>query len=273
MARHKKTDKKVKVRKERTASAVSRFDISQETKNSIWGILSFSLAILSILSFAGKAGAAGNLLSTAAKFLFGWGFFIIPVAFVILGASFIKSISRQIYHSAVFGTILFVFSFLATFYIFGGGDFDIRLTQGGYFGVIFGFPLLYSVGFWASLVVLVVLMVVALLVALNVPIYNLITKDDEEKEKSDDKVVIKRGNEVVNEKNDKTAVSKISPVAKPVMKAEMNENSFVIRNLKRGKWATPPLNLLNEDQEQAVTGDINASANIIKRKLSNFGID
>jgi len=58
-----------------------------------------------------------------------------------------------------------------------------------------------------------------------------------------------------------------------VMKAEMNENSFVIRNLKRGKWATPPLNLLNEDQEQAVTGDINASANIIKRTLSNFGID
>src|SRR3990167_6247006 len=272
MARHKKTDKKVKVRKERTASAVSRFDISQETKNSIWGILSFSLAILSILSFAGKAGAAGDLFSVAAKALFGWGFFIIPIAFVILGASFIKSISRQIYHSAVFGTILFVFSFLALFYVFGGGDFSIRLTQGGYFGIILGFPLFYSLGFWASLLILLVLMVVALLVALNVPIYTLIKKSENEEEKLTDKVVIKRGNEIVDEKSDKPAMSKTAPIAKPV-KAENNDNNFIIKNLRRGKWTTPPLDLLNDDQEQAITGDINASANIIKRTLANFGID
>ncbi|HXK41075.1 MAG TPA: DNA translocase FtsK 4TM domain-containing protein [Candidatus Paceibacterota bacterium] len=272
MARHKKTDKKVKVRKERTASAVSRFDISQETKNSIWGILSFSLAILSILSFAGKAGAAGDLFSVAAKSLFGWGFFIIPIAFVILGASFIKSISRQIYHSAVFGTILFVFSFLALFYVFGGGDFSIRLTQGGYFGIILGFPLFYSLGFWASLLILLVLMVVALLVALNVPIYTLIKKSENEEEKLTDKVVIKRGNEIVDEKSDKPAMSKTAPIAKPV-KAENNDNNFIIKNLRRGKWTTPPLDLLNDDQEQAITGDINASANIIKRTLANFGID
>ena len=268
MARHKKTDKKVKVRKERTASAVSRFDISQETKNSIWGILSFSLAILSILSFAGKAGAAGDLFSVAAKSLFGWGFFIIPIAFVILGASFIKSISRQIYHSAVFGTILFVFSFLALFYVFGGGDFSIRLTQ----GIILGFPLFYSLGFWASLLILLVLMVVALLVALNVPIYTLIKKSENEEEKLTDKVVIKRGNEIVDEKSDKPAMSKTAPIAKPV-KAENNDNNFIIKNLRRGKWTTPPLDLLNDDQEQAITGDINASANIIKRTLANFGID
>src|SRR3989344_8601208 len=119
MARHKKTAK-IKKFKEKSNHVVSRFDISQETKNSIWGILSFSLAILSILSFAGKAGTAGTLFALAARSLFGWGFFIIPVAFIILGASFIKSISRQIYHSAVFGTALFVFSFLALFYVFGG---------------------------------------------------------------------------------------------------------------------------------------------------------
>src|SRR3989338_10096034 len=121
MTRKKKIEKKQKVRGERAVSAGSRFDISQETKNSIWGILSFSLAVLAVLSFLGKAGAAGNLFSAVAKYLFGWGFFVIPVAFVILGASFIKSISRQIYYSAVFGTVLFVLSFLALFYVFGGG--------------------------------------------------------------------------------------------------------------------------------------------------------
>src|SRR3989339_223242 len=119
MARHKKTAK-IKKFKEKSNHVGSRFDISQETKNSIWGILSFSLAILAILSFAGKAGTAGTLFNIASRSLFGWGFFVVPVAFVVLVAAFIKSISRQIYHSAVFGTILFVFSFLALFYVSGG---------------------------------------------------------------------------------------------------------------------------------------------------------
>ena len=271
MARHKKTDKKLKVRKERTASVVSRFDISQETKNSIWGILSFSLAILSILSFAGKAGTAGTLFALAARSLFGWGFFIIPVAFIILGASFIKSISRQIYHSAVFGTALFVFSFLALFYIFGGGNFDIRLTQGGYLGIVLGFPLLSSVGFLASLIVLSVLIVIAILVALNIPVYRLLGREDKEEELVD-KIVIKRGNEVIDEKSPQ--VSKLAPIARPVRQAHVEpEREFVIKNLRKGKWTLPPLDLLNDDQEQALTGDINASANIIKRTLANFGID
>src|SRR3989338_4565839 len=271
MARYKKTDKKLKVRKERTVSAVSRFDISQETKNSIWGILSFSLAVLAILSFVGKAGTAGTLFNIAARSLFGWGFFIVPVAFVVLGFAFLKSISRQIYHSAVFGTALFMFSFLALFYIFGGGNFYTRLVQGGYFGIVLGFPLLYSLGFWASLLILLVLVVVALLVALNVPLYGLITKN-KEGEELEDKVVIKRGNTVVTETPEKHQLPKPALVAKPA-KIELTDKEFVIKNLKRGKWALPPLELLRLDQDEAVTGDINASANIIKRTLANFSID
>src|SRR5512145_2114466 len=100
MGRHKKKEKQGKSREER----VSRFDISQETKNSIWGIGSFILAVLSVLSFVGKAGVAGEGFNIFARSLFGWGFFIVPIAFVILGFSFLKSISRNIYHSAVFGT-------------------------------------------------------------------------------------------------------------------------------------------------------------------------
>src|SRR3989344_5296700 len=137
MARHKNKEKKGKVKEERE----SRFDISQETKNSIWGIGSFMLAVLSVLSFVGKAGVAGEGFDMFARALFGWGFFIVPIAFVILGLSFIKSISRNIYHSAVFGTLLFVGSILGMFYILGNGDFNTRLIQGGYLGVVLGAPL------------------------------------------------------------------------------------------------------------------------------------
>ena len=274
MVRHKKADKKLKTKKEKPEPSGSKFDISQETKNSIWGILSFSLAVLSILSFIGKAGTAGMLFNLTARSLFGWGFFIVPVALIVLGTAFIKSISRQIYHSAVFGTALFVFSFLALFYIFGGGNFDARLVQGGYLGIVLGFPLLFSLGFWASLLILLVLAIIALLVALNVPLYRLIKKEDEEK--LVDNVVIKKGGEVIDAQKSTPSASsgqtKPAPVAKPA-KVELTDKEFVIKNLKRGKWILPPLELLRRDQDEAVTGDINASANIIKRTLANFGID
>ena len=262
MGRHKKKEKHAKSKEDK----VSRFDISQETKNSIWGIGSFILAVLSILSFVGKAGVAGEGFNIFARSLFGWGFFIVPIAFAILGVSFIKSISRNIYHSAVLGTLLFVTSILGTFYIFGNGNFDTRLVQGGYLGVVLGAPLLSSVGFGASLIILLALVVIALLVSLNVPLYGLITKKDEEEQLMDN-VVIKKGSEVVDQKKQEM---KPALVAKPI---KTEDKEFVIKNFKKGKWVLPQTDLLHEDVEEAVTGDINASASIIKRTLGNFGID
>lgn len=249
----------------------SRFDISQETKNSIWGIVSFSLALVAVLAFVGKAGAVGELFNSGIKSLFGWGFFIVPVALVLLGISFVKSLSRNIYSSAVMGTGLFVLSVLALFHIFGDGDLGLRISQGGYLGVILGMPLLKSIGFTASLIVLVALLVISLLISLNVPIYALVKKEDEEANKSEEKeLVIRKGDKIVDSRPEARPAAL---PAKPLKAEAAPDNNFIIRSYKKGKWTLPPLNLLSEDSEEAVTGDINASANIIKRTLSNFGID
>src|SRR3989344_2890334 len=251
-----------------------KFDIAQETKNSILGIGAFILAILSILSFTCSAGKAGDVFDVFARSLFGWGFFIVPIAFIILGMAFIKSISRKIYNSAMFGTGLFVLSILAIFFVFGDKGFDGRVTQGGYLGIILGFPLVNLVGFTASMIILPSLMLISLLVALNVSISGLINRTQEDEDDKEDKpvdVVIKKGSQVVDDKP-KQILPKAIPIAKPV-KVEMTDKEFVIKNLKPGKWGLPPLDLLNEDQEEALTGDISASANIIKRTLGNFGID
>ena len=71
MSKLKKKEKSVPEHKK----TESRFDISQETKNSIWGISAFILAIISVLSFVGKAGWAGEGFDLIARSLFGWGFF------------------------------------------------------------------------------------------------------------------------------------------------------------------------------------------------------
>ena len=249
---------------------VPTFDLGQETRNSIWGIASFSLVLLSLLSFVGRAGRAGELFNTTSRSLFGWGFFIIPAAFAFLGLSFIKSLSRKVYSSAMFGTGLFILTFLGIFYIFGSGDMPTRVAQGGYLGLIFGYPLLASVGFTASSIILLALGVIAVLVALNISIAGLFAKAPEE---ASTDVVVKKGNEIVDQKKPEFKPA-ITPISAKAVKAEpMSDKEFVIKNLKLGKWALPSIDLLNEDQEEAVTGDINASATIIKRTLSNFGID
>lgn len=254
------------------------FDLAQETKNSIWAVFSFGLVILTSLAFFNKAGAAGNIFNSFAKSLFGWGFFLIPLAFLILGVSFVKSVSRKIYTSAMFGTLLFVLSFLAVFYILGGGDFKIRVVQGGYFGAILGFPILKAFGFSASFIALLLLLLVSLLTALNISIVGFIFKKKEEEQLSQDKVVIKRGTEIIDSREDSREDSK--PKSEPIKTTALarknpsdEDKEFVLKLSKSGHWTTPPLDLLHTDTDQPRSGDINAHVNIIKRTLSNFNIE
>lgn len=269
-----KLKKKLKERQSKSAKPQEPlFDISQETRNSIWGVLSLSISLVSALSFFGLAGAAGDFFNSGARALFGWGFFIVPVAFLMLGVAFIKSLSRKIYFSAVFGTSLFVLSILAMFFSFGSGAFNERIIQGGYLGVVLGYPLLNSVGFVATMIILASVLFISFLVTLNVPVYRLMNKEEKEsKDKVVDKLVVKRGNEIIDDKlKSSSAPAPAAPLAKTIKADERGD--FIIKNSRRGKWSLPPLDLLNKDSEEAETGDINASANVIKRTLGNFGID
>ncbi len=271
----KKKEKSRNLVRKVTREREPRFDISQETKNSIFGVIAVILAVLSVLSFFDRAGKAGEVFNTVTKSLFGWGFFIVPFAFVLLGAAFIKSISRKIYLSAVLGTFIFVLSILAIFFIFGEATTSERIGQGGYLGIILGLPLLNLVGFTASWVILIAAIFISLLVTLNVPVYRLVDKDEEEK--LVDNIVVKKKGEVVDVEKEAHSTG-LRQAAKPhlvakAIKTELTDQEFVIKHLKPGKWTLPPLELLHRDQDEVITGDINASANIIKRTLGNFGID
>lgn len=255
--------------------------LSQETKNGIWGVASLGLAVVSVMAFVGKAGGAGELFAAAANSLFGWGMFLVPLGLVMLGVAFLKSISRRIYSSATIGTALFVLGFLAVFHIIGDGALSVRVDQGGYLGLVIGFPIFKAVGFTSSFVILLVLLFVSVLVALNIPVHRLLwwkkqEGEGEEPKPLEDKVIIKRGTQVVDLKAEaieqkRQETSDKRPVVAVVKNDEDRE--FIIKASKSGKWALPPIEILHSDKDQPRSGDINANVNIIKRTLSNFGID
>ena len=259
----------------------SSFDIglSQETKNGIWGVACLCMAVVSVLSYLGKAGIGGELFHTFSTKLFGWGIFLVPIAFTMLGVAFLKDIHRKIYKSALIGTILFMLAVLAIFFISRNSDFDARLLQGGWLGVALGYPLLNFLGFSASMIVLIVLIVISLLIALNIPVHKLLpwARKDQEVEGEDyvtqplkDNVIVKRGSQIV----DMVAAKKAEEPARQVSQSDSSvEREFVIKLSKSGKWTLPPLDLLHTDKDTPRSGDINANVSIIKRTLSHFGIE
>src|SRR3989344_3168517 len=256
--------------------------LAQETRNSIWGILSFGLAVLSTLAFFHKAGVAGEYFYGFSHSLFGWGIFLIPIAFLMVGTAFIRSVSKKLYSTISFGIALFILSFLGVFYTIGNSA--TRASHGGYLGLILGYPLHSLLGFAASLTVFLVLIFISLLLVLNIPVYSLIpkkTEEDEEDEENDedaqeDSVVIKRGNEVVDPKKEEAELKRKAGLVvakKYIDRGDDEEREFVIKASRSGSWVLPPIEILHSDKERPNAGDINTSASVIKRTLSNFSID
>lgn len=255
--------------------------LAQETINGIWGVVSFALAVITTLAFFNKAGVAGEYFTDFAKTFFGWGIFLIPIVLILIGAAFLKSISRKIYSSLWLGTSLFLLSFLGVFYVITNNA--VRIQHGGYLGLILGYPLLNFLGFAASLIVLVVLIVISVIIVLDISIYSLFARKTEEDELVEeagrplqDNVVIKRGNEIVNplaeEREQRLKAQTVVPMKKPILKDD-EEREFVIKASKSGAWTLPPFEILHTDKDRPHAGDINASVGIIKRTLGHFGID
>src|SRR3989338_713049 len=153
--------------------------LSSETRNGIYGVVTLGVAILSVLALFGQAGQAGHWFKQITILLFGWGFFLVPFALVLLGISFFKSIHREVNRSAIIGIIFFMLAIMGLFFIWGDSSLNIdqRIVQGGYLGWVLGYVFLKFAGFWASMIVFVLFIVVSILVTLDVSLYRLIFKE------------------------------------------------------------------------------------------------
>ncbi len=257
--------------------------VSPETQNSIFAVVSFVLALLTVLSFVGKGGRVGDQFSDFSHILFGWGFFIIPIAFLMLAISFLKFYSRETRLPSVLGVGIFVLAILAIFFIVGNGqEFRDRLSQGGYLGVIFGYPLLNLFGFTSSVIILAAAIFISFLVSMDIPLHHLIFKkdaedDDEKEEKKEEELVIKHAGNGMKPAFEAKPIKMERPSFAKATEGtaeseDENEPEFNIKVSSR-KWKLPPLELLRGDSDIPKVGDVAASAAVIRKTLSNFGID
>ncbi|MFM2357524.1 MAG: cell division protein ftsK, segregation ATPase FtsK/SpoIIIE, family, partial [Candidatus Parcubacteria bacterium] len=245
--------------------------LKTETLQSVVAILCFVLAFFFILSAFKKAGLAGTYAYDGLSYVFGVGFYLLPVVLITLGISFLASLKKHVARmQAVSGLILFI-SLL--------GIISISLSQGGKVGELIALPFLKLFDVYTSVIILGSLVIISLLLMFDVSLNpkNLLfwkkeeildSEESEDDEEDDEKKAIKP----------QEALKTIPPpLSQPKIKKQIEDvmSDFPLQNNRAGlikEYKAPPLSLLERDKGKPVVGDIKANANIIQRTLQNFGI-
>jgi len=238
--------------------------LNVEIKNSIYAILFLCLALILILSSFNLAGPIGRLIFKVFDYLLGWGYFVLPILFLLISFNFFRSLTEKINLTTFTfqGCFFILLSILSLVEIFANG-------RGGIIGSI-GSLLKNYLGFWATLIIYIAVLISGFLLVLNIPLR--FSKKEEEKEReseissfpeSVEKEVISKSERMIEDVGDKKQKDE-------KIKEENKMHAFIT---SKSNYKFPTLDLLETESIHPRVGDIRANANIIKRTLENFGID
>jgi len=281
----KKKNKKEKAGNDKSENKIGSSIINSlknETVEAIIAIVFIVLSIFMLLSPFEKAGPVGDFSFKILTKLLGVGYYLLPIVLIVLGVYYIKSTERDLTWTKSIGAILFVIS--------GIGMIDLIFNQGGFVGGIISTPLMKLFDFWVSLVILTSTIVISVLMTFNCAISfekisGLFRRKQNNEDEEDEDVEISVGGVKESELDKKEAEDNKKEDGKnddAPIKINNNESKEkkggegLVFFSKKNDWnipyKNPPLSLLQKDHGKPGVGDIKASANIIKRTLSNFGI-
>lgn len=263
--------------------------LSKEAEHTVTAVVFFLSALFLILAYFGIAGIAGNISYGFLSKLFGAGFFLFPLVFILLGIALLKAVTPRFISSAVSGGILFLLSSLGLLDLIFRERTGEEIT-GGLIGKFFAMPLVKLFDEIASGLILLTLVIISFIIifdsrlVLSASIFGKKLGNKNEEGDLTDKESAKI-NAIAETEEKKVVKEKTSSeLVGPGPKGEEGEKSIAnsvgeflhipfFGDRKRGKYTPPPLSIFENDSGKPSAGDIKANANIIKRTLSNFGID
>lgn len=256
--------------------------LKKETKHGIWAVIFFALALFFLLSLFKWAGVVGNSVYKVSYYLLGIGYILLPILFVLLGFSFIKSESPNIGSMRGVGAILFLLSGLGMINIASTGE------AGGLLGKTLASPLVSLFDIYASIIFLGAFLIISILVMFDarpefIPLFKNIWNKLTNKKNTENEGEEYFEEEIPEEKKEEEIISTSSPAeidTKKIISSQKDEEEEIeLRKIKQRArgfttgYVPPPMSLLEEDKGRPNTGDIKANANVIKRTLANFGIE
>lgn len=257
-------------------------DLHPETKKSVLAVIFFVVAAVFVLAYFGYAGRAGTYLYRACDALLGVGYILVPLAFVMVAFSFLRSLHSAVYAASVLGGMLFLLSVLGlidTIARFGAAPAGY---PAGYLGYGVAFPFLYLFGKWVSLLAFAALVLISVLISFNIPLFR--RREQAEKEKPKDErpkpleTIEDREKEPSPMSDAGFAARELEPARKKMPKDDGTVASskkvadFVVETHQQF-YQIPPIDLLEKDTGKPSSGDIEAYGQVIQRTLKHFGID
>src|SRR3990167_857356 len=247
---------------------------SRETANGIFGVFSIVLSIFLMMGAFGLAGQVGTVVYDWLSYLFGFGYYLLPVIFLLLAASFLREQERDFAMPQIFGSFVLFLSSLGLINLFS--------ETGGIVGSLISRPLDSYFHIYFSGVFLSALVVISILVIFNASIkfdiISFIKRFFSKKETAPlaplENAAIDKAVETASFAGKGQTLSTDSQglTLKSADKMRLDDGFMPVIARRSGKrWTPPPLSLLEGDRGKPGVGDIKANANLIKRTLLNFG--
>lgn len=275
--------------------------LHEETRGSIIGIFLILFALVLLVASTGKGGMLGGKIYGGIHFLFGLGYYVIPLLFIILGINFFRAGSHNLTSPALVAGPFFVLSALGLLAL--GSSESNTEGLGGFAGYYLMAPLVYLLDPLLTGIILATIFVVAILILFDTPLHlgfmlSLFRwvgawrkKDDavivageeqfaEEKTEADEEVTtysLKEGEEKKAREPESDEAERGAEEPVKIARGYEGRNTkesvpFRFNPALHDDYVPPPLSLLAGDRGKPGYGDIKANANIIKRTFQNFGI-
>ena len=272
--------------------------ISAATKSSIWVVVLFALAALSMMAFFEAAGAFGQYFVRAVEFLFGRAGFLIPLTLFGGGVAVLFSFHKERHLNVIIGLGVFLLSFLGIFHITAEGE-----RPAGYVGQGFAWPFEQFLGDLAATLILVAVFIISLLITFDISLRKLAGRDASDEEIAEDAPVVLDTQELAETKQKggakpkqhttsfagkllrmathpgqqefdfkkRTVSGGITPDDKK-KKASKKAQSQTLAKATEG-YEPPPLTLIESVGEKPKSGDIEATQLKIQKTFSDFGLE
>ena len=292
MAKKEKNYSKKKTSPKNNSKLEKNSKLKTETKHGILAIVFFVLGLFLFMSLFDLAGPAGKFVYDFFNYLLGIGYTLLPILFILLGSSFVKSERPNIGITRTISSFLFLLSSLGIIDIASGDH------AGGLLGKILSTPFVYLFDVYASIVLLGAILIISILIMFDarpalIPFFKKLkalfsknesldnARDDSQEESEEETEEEEKEEKKSDKESTGTKVKKALGIDKkdPSINSgqvKEEEEEMPIKKRKTGlvsNYVPPPLSLLAEDQGKPNTGDVKANANIIKRTLANFGIE
>lgn len=257
--------------------------LKEETRHTILGVIFLVLALFFLISGFGAGGVVGVSTKELLVYLLGVGYALAPLLFAVLGITFLRTGRPEIAGTQVIGSVLFVLGSLGLIDIGSGGA-----HAGGKIGQFFGYMFVAPFETAGAILFLSAALLISIVILFDERPLLTVFKSlfdrirsmwsaRREERRANRELVVNDGTpdeeeelppppeedeEEIEEEEETLIMAEAVPVnkKKPVMR-------------RHSSYVPPPIDLLKRDSGKPNVGDVKANANIIKRSLSNFGIE